>query len=274
MAFSFFPGGSGIPQPAHGQAPAPMDVSTIPLSGRELPADMVDQLSNITMGQLLHILSHIKKLSAQAPPGMAQALLAENPQICHALLHAECIAGLIEEPLLPMKSEELKQAKKKARQMQEELAEHQLPPPAPAAPVAALANQAWPTSSPGIPQFKAPPPPPPSMPPPPVMQQPLAAMPMMVTPPQASGFPGVMPQTGLYQPAPAPGFPGSLPVATTPPMASTPPSPAGAPQDPESAKKQQLLKKLVKLSPAQIAELPEQTKVQLLQFLRQQGGPM
>merc|ERR1719330_1789989 len=105
------------------------DAATSSLAGRELPADLVQQVSNLTMGQLFYILGHIQKLSAQAPV-TAQALLAENPQICHALLHAECLAGMIEEPLLPMTADELRRAKAKARHMQEQLESHELPQPA------------------------------------------------------------------------------------------------------------------------------------------------
>eukprot|EP00440_Ansanella_granifera_P066993 gb/GFBE01072651.1/.p1 GENE.gb/GFBE01072651.1/~~gb/GFBE01072651.1/.p1 ORF type:complete len:199 (+),score=50.52 gb/GFBE01072651.1/:1-597(+) len=106
--------------------------ATASLSGRQLPADLVQQVSNVSMGQLFYILSHIQKLSAQAPV-TAQRLLAENPQICQALLHAECVAGMLDEPMLPMTADELRRAKAKARQMQDELAEHELPPPAPPA---------------------------------------------------------------------------------------------------------------------------------------------
>merc|ERR1719335_532813 len=84
------------------------------LAGRELPGDTVQQIANLTKGQLFYILGHIQKLSAQAPV-TAQALLAEHPQICHALLHAECLAGMVDRPMLPMTSEEVRKAKVRAR---------------------------------------------------------------------------------------------------------------------------------------------------------------
>ncbi|CAJ1410952.1 unnamed protein product [Effrenium voratum] len=56
---------------------------TASLAGRELPKDLVQQVSNVNMGQLFYILGHIQKLSAQAPV-TAQRILAENPQICQA----------------------------------------------------------------------------------------------------------------------------------------------------------------------------------------------
>merc|ERR1719335_1051942 len=82
------------------------------LAGRELPGDTVQQITNLTMGQLFYILGHIQKLSAQAPV-TAQALLAENPQICYALLHAECLAGMADKPMLPMNADELRRTKLK-----------------------------------------------------------------------------------------------------------------------------------------------------------------
>lgn len=117
--------------PAPPPLPPPvMDRATQSLQGRELPEDLVSRVSDLTMGQLFYILSHIQKLTSQAPV-TAQALLAENPQICYALLHAECLAGMVEGQFLPMSSMELQKAKETARQMQEELAEHELPPPDP-----------------------------------------------------------------------------------------------------------------------------------------------
>merc|ERR1711907_881009 len=104
--------------------------SSASLAGREVPGEAVDQLTNLTMGQLFYILGHIQKLSAQAPV-TAQALLADNPQICYALLHAECLTGMVDKPMLPMSADELRKAKLRARQIQEEIADHELPPPAP-----------------------------------------------------------------------------------------------------------------------------------------------
>ncbi|CAE7725854.1 axeA1 [Symbiodinium sp. CCMP2592] len=111
-----------------GQQRLPPGVTS--LAGRELPSDLVQQVSNVTMGQLFYILSHIQKLSAQAPV-TAQRILAENPQICNALIHAECLAGMLDEPGLPLSAEELQRAKAKARQLQDEMSQHELPPPPP-----------------------------------------------------------------------------------------------------------------------------------------------
>lgn len=224
--------------------------ATIPLSGRELPEDLVSNVANTTMGQLFYILGHIQKLSAQAPV-TAQALLAENPKICYALLHAECLAGMVDEPFLPMSAEELQRAKEKARCMQEELDEHELPAPqqaygkamgssakAPAAsakyggaPLALL--QAGAMSA----QSKVPPPPPPH---------------------------GV--RAGPYGHAPPAAF--GAAVAQAPPAAGA----ATAEADADS-QKTHLMQRLMLLTPEQIARLPEGTKMQLLQFLQQNASP-
>jgi len=233
-------------------APGATDATTASLAGRELPGDMVQQVSNLTMGQLFYILSHIQKLSAQAPV-TAQALLAENPQICYALLHAECLAGMIEEPNLPMSAEELRDAKARARRMQEELAAHELPPPAPTQASGQAAAMAPGFSKFGGrgPSMKAPasqPPPPPGMPPA------FAKGPPARVPPPAAALAGL---TG----------PVALGGAASSSASFAPGVEVGGP---EEQQKQHLIQKLVQLTPEQIGKLPEHTKVQLLQFLQQQ----
>lgn len=268
--FNRGPGGGGG---GGGDAAA---AATASLAGRELPADLVQQVSSVTMGQLFYILGHIQKLSAQAPV-TAQALLAERPQICHALLHAECLAGMMEEPLLPMTADELQRTKATARRMREEVENHELPPP----PEVAAAKAAMQS---GISKYgKAAPPPgfaaaaraaacgaagfckaPPGAPPPP--------------PPLHHGLPQAghlmaMQQQGLRQPPPvahaaaqaqAAGHAGHMGHGGDPFAAM-----AAASGGPPGDEKQQLMEKLVLLTPEQIARLPEQTKVQLLQFLQQ-----
>lgn len=286
------------------------DSETASLAGRELPTDLVSQVSKLTMGQLLYILGHIQKLSAQAPV-TAQALLAEHPQICYALLHAESLAGMLEEPLLPMTSDELHKAKTKARRMREELENHELPPPADVPPppppeVGATTYGKAPAAKgfashmgAGHPYHKAPgalplsasmgmlgfqPPPPPSAPPPPTSFNPLVG----VTPLHGLAQGGMLGPLGASVAIPSTGFPSALvnPHAIYAP-ASPPVRPAPVPAPPANASpavpasssgatvagggedKNQLMNKLVQLTPDQIAQLPEDTKVQLLSFLQQ-----
>jgi hypothetical protein len=199
------------------------------------------------MGQLFYILGHIQKLSAQAPV-TAQAILAENPQICYALLHAECLAGMVDRPMLPMSPEEVRKAKSTARQMQEEIADHELPPPA--------AGQAFAKSAGARPGLNVksevgPPVPPPPPPAPPMAAFAKSAM----LPPQAP-------------PLGSPGLPGA-PMAMSGAAAGT----GGAMQGGETPEqKQVLMQKLMELTPEQIAQLPEATKRQVLLFLQQSQG--
>mmetsp|Transcript_87290 Transcript_87290/g.224831 ORF Transcript_87290/g.224831 Transcript_87290/m.224831 type:complete len:227 (+) Transcript_87290:111-791(+) len=203
--------------------------STTSLAGRELPGDLVQQVSSLTVGQLFYILGHIQKLSAQAPV-TAHALLAENPQICYALLHVECLAGMLEDPRLPMSAEELRRAKAMSRQMQEEVLNHELPP----AMDQVSARSAFGKAAAPQPAFSK-----------------AATAHTMRSSPLGGARPGMAPPTAAR--------------AAPPPMG--PPPVAG-----DEAQKQVLVQKLVHLSPDQIAKLPEQTKVQLLQFLQTQGG--
>mmetsp|Transcript_9797 Transcript_9797/g.30235 ORF Transcript_9797/g.30235 Transcript_9797/m.30235 type:complete len:288 (-) Transcript_9797:67-930(-) len=240
---------------------AEADLATAALAGRELPGDLVQQVSSITMGQLFFILGHIQKLSAQAPV-TAQALLAQNPQICHALLHAECLAGMTEEPALPMTGEELKRAKAKARRIQEDLESHELPPPAGGPPPPAAVNQA--TAAP--PQSAT-------------TGAMLSAAVSKFANKAASpaGHPTFFPVFAKSQAARLPGAPpfGGAPQPP-PPRAPMPASAlfgAAAAADLGSEEdKQHLLDKVMQLTPEQIGKLPEETKVQLLTFLQQHSS--
>jgi len=208
------------------------------LAGRELPGDTVDQLTNMTMGQLFYLLGHIQKLSAQAPV-TAQALLAENPQICYSLLHAECLAGMVDKPLLPMSAEELNKAKSRARQIQEEIDSSELPPPAADSPAFAKSAGAAPSF---LGQVKM----------------------------EAGRAHGLAVKTEAHLPPAGPAFAKSSslqPPPPAPPMAGLIPGLAGGPQD--EGQKQALMHKLMQLTPDQIAKLPEDTKMQVLRFLQQ-----
>jgi len=222
----------------------------------------VQQLTNLTMGQLFYILGHIQKLSAQAPV-TAQALLADNPQICYALLHAECLAGMVDKPMLPMNADELRKAKLRARQIQEEIEDHELPKPAGQEHSFAFGSSAKSASVPpsSRPRFAD------------------AAHPAQM---KAAGLgvkteAGHMPGQRVKSEVPVPPLPPSFAKSSSvqaSPMASAMGSQGGL--QPESAEqKQVLMDKLMQLTPEQIMKLPEETKVQVLKFLRQSqsGGP-
>lgn len=249
------------------------DTATASLAGRELPTDLVQQVSNLTMGQLFYILSHIQKLSAQAPVS-AQALLAENPEICYALLHAECLAGMIEEPLLPMTADELQRTKAKGRRMREDLANHEIPPSA----EQLAATRAVMTS--GVSKYGGR-----SVPPQGLLVRPPAHLSnargggghaAAATVHEACDAAHAASQPPLHFSKASTGPPPLRPPAAAVALGSstTPSQPGGGlggggGGDNTEAHKQQLMQKLVQLTPEQIAQLPEHTKVQLLQFLQQ-----
>jgi hypothetical protein len=230
------------------------------LAGRELPGDTVQQITNLTMGQLFYILGHIQKLSAQAPV-TAQALLAENPQICYALLHAECLAGMVDKPLLPMSNEELHKAKLKARQIQEEIADHELPPPGQDRVIGGSAKSA------GLPPRSG-------------MNIKMEAgarsgmnikMEAGASHPMASIASRVKTE-GLAVPPPPPSGPSFAKSSQAPPptaSSTASASPVAGLDTKDAEQKQVLMNRLLQLTPDQIARLPEDTKVQVLKFLQQ-----
>lgn len=234
------------------------------LAGRELPADLVQQVSSLTMGQLFHILSHIQKLSAQAPV-TAQALLTEHPPLCHALLHAECIAGMVEEPSLPMSKEELKRAKTMSRHMQVELEDHELPQPeensdvpragAPQSPqdYRLSAATAFGASVSKAASFR----------PPPSAQFAKAPGPYAGGPYARNG--AVPTGPGAQTAGPRSGSPPATATGSTGDNAMGSLMPEGGTDE----QKQALLQRLVQLTPEQVAKLPNDTKMQLLEFLKQ-----
>lgn len=252
-----------------------------------LPAELSQQIQSFTMGQLFHLLRHIKKLAAQAP-AQAQILLVQHPPICHALLHAECLAGTIEEPVMPIENAHLQRAKMKAKEMQEVVESYKLPPPPEEAP---FGQQAFMMPPAGLPDLM-----PGSMPKfpgilPPVLAPPKAmpltpgqtlpggtasALQMPVLLPQQSVLGGsVLPSNPTILPPPqVPGMPGlgSAPVAlpgVSPPAGALAGLASMAPPV-FDAQTKTLLNKLVTMSPEQIEQLPEGTKFQVFEFLRQQ----
>eukprot|EP00747_Dinoflagellata_sp_TGD_P223338 gnl/TRDRNA2_/TRDRNA2_94923_c0_seq1.p1 gnl/TRDRNA2_/TRDRNA2_94923_c0~~gnl/TRDRNA2_/TRDRNA2_94923_c0_seq1.p1 ORF type:complete len:252 (-),score=58.45 gnl/TRDRNA2_/TRDRNA2_94923_c0_seq1:125-880(-) len=233
--------------------------ATISLAGRVLPADLEQQVSNLTMGQLMFMMSHIQKLSSQAPH-TAQKVLAENPQLCYALLHAECLAGMVEEPMLPMSAEELRKSKLKMRQLEEIFVDYV--PPAPGSQQAtqpkAFGGNAFGGNSKalGVPvngtttaKYMPAPKGPPSK------AAPSGAQ--FAAPGQAPHAPSASGSGGTY----AKSF-------QAPPMSADP-----AAMDPgQEEERQTLLRRLMTLTPEQIERLGDDTKRQVLEFLQQQSA--
>jgi len=237
-----------------------------PLTGN-LSTDLDGQISNITVGELLYMLGHIQKLSAQAPHA-AQSILAEHPQLCHSLLHAECLVGMIDEDiklLLPMSGDDLRRARKKAKLMKDQLAKGETVP----MPVAqesgsresnAEKTLAFGSASRAVAEHSGA----------------VSKSGAQARPPVGGSNPPLMPKQPPHPP------PGNLePSAAAMPMPTTSKAPAAAPaaaapslpgtEGQSDSQKQELMRRLVQMTPDQIEKLPEATKVQVLQFLQQQG---
>jgi len=63
----------------------------------------------MSAAQLFYLLGHMQRLVLQAPD-VARSILMENPQLTYALLHAQFIAGMIDEPFLPLSAEDLRRS--------------------------------------------------------------------------------------------------------------------------------------------------------------------
>lgn len=268
---------SGVDVQSAGSGSAPLEAKLA--SAPELPSELAQQIQTFTMGQLFHLLRHIKKLSAQAPV-QAQTLLVQHPPICHALLHAECLAGTIEEPAMPVENDELQRAKMKAKEMQEVVEGYSLPPPRQEDPLGQQAPMGTVVSVPKLPTVL------PSMES--LMTTPKAMslapggpasglpLPMLLPQQPVLGGPMLGANTSILPPPSSPPAPGALPNAlpvqplgVSTASGSVPGAPPGLTLD---APTKTLLNKLVHMSPAQIDQLPEATKMQVFAFLQQQQG--
>lgn len=67
-------------------------------------------VSSLPRANLLMCLASIQRLAAESPES-ARALLDEHPQLCLALLHAQMLLGLDEEPSVPPDAAEMEQLK-------------------------------------------------------------------------------------------------------------------------------------------------------------------
>lgn len=77
-----------------------------------------EMISNLTMTQLLYILQRIQQLCFHSQDH-AKKLLSESPQLALALIHAQFVVSgkLAESNLLPLTSDEVKQAKERITQI-------------------------------------------------------------------------------------------------------------------------------------------------------------
>jgi len=200
-------------------------------------AEIARLVETMTPQQLFSILAEMQRLSLRAPD-VARALVTENVQLCLALQHAQYLVGLAEEPPLPTDPE----VRERARNVREKVfgiapadASMGVPPGPP------MGHQM--PVGPGLMGFPG------------------------LTAPMAPGFPGASP-AGLAQlTAFAAALAGTGGLTAPAPMHPMPAMPnlGAAPGD---VGQKELLEKLTKLSPAQIDQLPHQTKLAVLGFLQ------
>jgi cleavage stimulation factor subunit 2 len=196
-------------------------------------AELARYVETMTPQQLFHIIGEMQRLAMSAPE-VARALVAENIQLCLALQHAQYLVGLVEEPPLPTDPE----VRERAKSVREKVF-------GAVSPSEGILN----LSSPLTQQAAA-------------LNPQVAASLLTLAGASPAGFPGLG-QLGAFAAAFASTAPAPSPAPAPPPVGPTslPPELAGGAPG-------ALLEKLVHLTPAQIDQLPHQTKVQLLGFLQ------
>ncbi|EEA07430.1 RNA recognition motif. family protein [Cryptosporidium muris RN66] len=88
-----------------------------------LSAEIIQIVQSMTIGQLYYLLGHMQKLIIQNPD-TARCILLENPQFCYALLHAQYIVGMVNEPFVPLTPEQLSKANTIRQQVLSERGNH------------------------------------------------------------------------------------------------------------------------------------------------------
>lgn len=203
-------------------------------------AEIARLVETMSPAQLFHVLGEMQRLTLRAPE-VARALIGENLQLCLALQHAQFLVGLTEEPPLPTDPE----VRERARSVREKVFKVAATAPSTNGGLPGAATMQAPL---GMPTF-------PGMPPTPLAGLTAAGL--------AGGIPGSpMALGGLA----APGFPVG-PIDLT--GAGPPPAPQVLPSMPAApGPASPLLERLVQLTPAEIDQLPHQSKVQLLEYLQ------
>jgi cleavage stimulation factor subunit 2 len=203
-------------------------------------AELARFIETLTPQQLFHIYGEMQRLSMRAPE-VARALVTENVQLCLVLQHAQFLLGLADEPPLPTDAEVREQARNVRRKVFGTNAVEGTSSALPAMPpLGALGPLGFPLPDSGL---TAPPPP---------------------------GFPAApLAQLGALVAAASAALAGAagLAAASSPVSVPSMPTSGAAPANPDK-NKQELLEKLSKLSKAQIDQLPDATKMELLNFLQ------
>ncbi|OII74574.1 cleavage stimulation factor subunit 2 [Cryptosporidium ubiquitum] len=74
-----------------------------------ISSEIIHLVQGMTISQLYYLIGHMQKLVVQNPE-TARSILLDNPQFCYALLHAQFILGMVNEPFVPLNQEQLNKA--------------------------------------------------------------------------------------------------------------------------------------------------------------------
>lgn len=194
-------------------------------------AEIARLVETLTPKQVLHILGEMQRLTLRAPE-VARALISENLQLCLALQHAQFLVGMVDKPPLPtdLEVQELARSIKETSGMANAAVEGQ-------------GDVAMPMATPQL-----------------GLAPGAGLMPFA-----GAAVGGILPAAGmtaLQAPLGAVPFQGFAP-GTVIDLTGATAAPAPAPDQ-----RQVLLDQLQHLSAAEIDQLPQDTKVQLLEFLQ------
>ncbi|KAK6587725.1 hypothetical protein RS030_81254 [Cryptosporidium xiaoi] len=74
-----------------------------------ISSEIIQLIQGMSVSQLFYLMGHMQKLVVQNPE-TARSILLDNPQFCYALLHAQFILGMVNEPFTPLNQEQLNKA--------------------------------------------------------------------------------------------------------------------------------------------------------------------
>ncbi|KAH8739657.1 hypothetical protein FG386_001214 [Cryptosporidium ryanae] len=74
-----------------------------------ISSEIIQLVQGMSVSQLYYLMGHMQKLVIQNPE-TARSILLDNPQFCYALLHAQFILGMVNEPFTPLNQEQLNKA--------------------------------------------------------------------------------------------------------------------------------------------------------------------
>mmetsp|Transcript_65111 Transcript_65111/g.174556 ORF Transcript_65111/g.174556 Transcript_65111/m.174556 type:complete len:223 (-) Transcript_65111:12-680(-) len=78
--------------------------------------EICEIVGSMSPEQLFHLLAQAQQFVEKAPT-IARPLFSENPSLTHALLHAQFLVGMIQEPVVPMSEDQLAECRRRVEQL-------------------------------------------------------------------------------------------------------------------------------------------------------------